>query len=169
MSTALVPIPQPDQAAVEIIAQALAGGLTHPGTFGPTGQSISGAIVLPLPMFRTSNIPPEMAAHFAQEAGLPHADIARLTAEAIVHTLNQGGIETVTGAELTRLRAVDTAAEPDRKRSPMFTCHCDVPLFRTNVTDLDTDKPKVFGNQLITAIQKLHPDCALGHRPPEVS
>ena len=162
MSTALVPIPQPDQAAVEIIAQALAGGLTHPG------DEKTGAIVLPLPMFRTSNIPPEMAAHFAQEAGLPHADIARLTAEAIVHTLNQGGIETVNGAELTRLRTVDTAAEPDRKRSPMFTCHCGAPLFRTNVTDLDTDKPKVFGNQLITALQQLHPDCALGHRPPEV-
>ena len=163
MSTALVPVPQPDQAAIEIIAKALAGGLTHPG------DEKTGAIVLPLPMFRTSNIPPEMAAHFAQEAGLPHADIARLTAEAIVHTLSQSNKVVVDTAELNRLRTVDAAAEPERKRPVHFHCHCGAPLVNLNVTDLDTDKPKVFGRQLVSALQQLHPDCALGHRPPEVS
>lgn len=153
----------PDQSVIDLIAQSLANGLTHPG------DQKSGPIALPLPMFRTASLPPDMAEQFAQEAGLPHADIARLTAEALVHTMENSGKAIVDTAELERLQAVDAAAEPHRHRDVHFHCHCGGPIARANVTGLDTDKPKLHAGRFIEAVKQVHPNCAPypdGHQVP---
>lgn len=149
----------PNQGFIDLITKVLANGPTHPG------DDKTGPIVLPLPMFRTANLPPDMAQSFAEEAGLPHPDIARLTAEAIDHTLDSAGKTVIDTAELTRLRNLDAAMEPRRKRTPHIHCHCGAPLIRLNITDLDTDKPKVFGAKFIEAIRQLDTDCNNRHQP----
>lgn len=152
-----------DQSVIDLVAQALANGLTHPG------DQKSGPIALPLPMFRTASLPPDMAEQFAQEAGLPHADIARLTAEALVHTMENAGKGIVDTAELERLQAVDAAAEPQRHRDVDIHCRCGAKLLRANITGLDTDKPQVFGKRFIEAAHQVRPECAPypdGHQLP---
>ncbi|MGV7585242.1 hypothetical protein PJN38_24270 [Mycobacterium kansasii] len=149
----------PNQAFIDIVTQALATHLTHPG------DDRTGPIVLPLPMFRTASLPADMAQHFADEAGLPHPDIARLTAEALDHMLDTSGKTVIDTAELTRLRNLEVTTEPRRNRTPHIHCHCGAPLIRCNITDLDTDKPKVYGGKFITAIQQLGADCVTGHQP----
>ena len=146
-----------NQAFIDLVAQALPC-LTW------QGDEQHQPIILPLPMFRTANLPADMAKHFADEAGLPHPDIARLTAEALDQVLTASGKTVVDSAELNRLRNLDVAMEPRRNRTPHIHCHCGEPLVRLNVTDLDTDKPKVFGSKFIEAVQQLHPDCGVKHR-----
>ncbi|AXN50956.1 hypothetical protein DSM43518_02038 [Mycobacterium marinum] len=149
----------PNQPFIDIVTKGLAGGLIHPG------DDKTKAFPLPLPTFRTAGMPKEMAQHFAEEAGLPHPDIAKLTAEALDNLLEQQGKSVVDTAELTRLRKLDADWEPRRKRTVALTCNCGAMLARVNVTDLDTDKPKVFGAKFIAAMQQLSVECASGHRP----
>lgn len=107
-----------NQPVAQLIADNLPA-LIHPG------DGKSGPIPLPLPMFRTSAIPPGMAQEFAQEAGIPHFDIAKLTGEAIVALLEANGWALVQEAELTQLRT-DASEMPD--------CTRIITLHRSNIT-----------------------------------
>lgn len=151
----------PNQAVAQHVAHALAeGALVHPGT------DQTGPIPLPLPMFRTTGMPTEQANHFAQQAGLPHGDIATLVGEALVHTIEtDGDHELISKTELAQLRAIAANTKPQRYRQPHFHCNCGSPLFKTNITDLHTDQPKLNGPALFAALAQLSPECALGHQP----
>lgn len=149
-----------NQPAVDIIAQALTSSLHHPG------DDKTAPVVIPLPMFRTNGIPPEAAAHFAQEAGLPHANIAQLTAEAIVHTLQAAGKDVIDTAELSRLRQADAVKQTDRKREVALECNCGATLVKAAMTEVTANKFTVYGGRFLAAVQAVHPDCALGHRAP---
>lgn len=132
----------------ELIAQHLATGLVHPGDGKP--------VALPLPMFQTSAIPPEMADEFANQAGLPSSDITKLTAEAIVHLLERNGLTILDSTELQQLRA-DATEVTGRHRQPRITCkQCGGFLMSLNI---DADKPTVNGPKLIAAIRQLAPEC----------
>lgn len=96
--------------AVQLIANALKTGLTHPGTG-------DGPVPLSLPMFQNSHIPGEMRDRFAEEAGLPHADVAKLTAEALVHLLETNG-DAVAASMTNRAKATAPAARPKLKAKP---------------------------------------------------
>lgn len=139
------------------IAQLIADNL--PALIHP-GDGKSGPIPLPLPMFRTSAIPPGMAQEMAKEAGLPSFDIAKLTAEALSALFNTNGWAFIQQAELTQLRA-DATAGIERHRQPEVRCQCGTHLF---TVDIDADRPIVNGPQLIKAMQQLDPDCAAQHR-----
>jgi len=98
-----------DRAAlVDLIENALTTELVHPGTG-------DGPVALPLPMFRNGTMPGEMARHFAEEAGLPHANAAKLVAEALVDLLASVG-ETGTAAAGTPAKA--TTSSPPATRPP---------------------------------------------------
>lgn len=71
---------------VDRIERALTEGLIHPG-FGDD------PFIIPLPTF-ANTMPGEMARAFAEEAGLPHANVARLAAEAIAHLIENPDNET---------------------------------------------------------------------------
>lgn len=142
----------------ELITAALAGGLTHPG------DDKSGPIALQLPMFRASAIPPEMAAEFAEQAGLPSPDLAKLTGEAIVHLLSENGLEVVGRDELAKMRVDASATESHRHKQVRFRCTCGEPLFAANVSDYGTDHPSINGQNLVKAMQQLSPDCGSKHR-----
>lgn len=154
----------PNEPIVELLARSLADGLTHHGDGKP--------FVLPLPTFRTSGIPPEMAQHFAAEAGLPSTDVAKLTAEAIVHTIETNGdSEIVPKAEINALRAQAAGVEPPA-RMQALELHCNAcfnavigggagggMLFDFAVPN----KPKINVKNLIIALSNLQPDCP--HQP----
>lgn len=142
--------------AVDIIAAALPT-LTHPG------DAKSGPLALPVAAMRMdTTLPPEVQAHFAQEAGYPHADIARLFAEAIVNVIESAGLSINDAAEVTRLR---TVAEPiPALRQVEVHCHCGTNLFGLQVHNAETDKPTVAGPALIKAVSQLGTECATGHR-----
>lgn len=137
---------------VELIATNLAQGLVHPGDGKP--------VALPLPMFQTSAIPPEMAEEFANQAGLPTADITKLTAEAIVHLLEQNGLTIIDQAELDQLRT-DATEVTARHRQPRIHCRCGQFLMSLNI---DTEKPTIDGPKLIQALRALDPDCSTNHQ-----
>lgn len=149
----------PNQPFIDIVTQGFASGLIHPG------DDTHKPFPLPLPTFRPIQGPPEMAEHFAKEAGLPSPDIARLTAEALDELLEASGKSVVDTAEITRLRKLEVDTEPRRKRTIALTCNCGALLGRFNVTDLDTDKPTVFGAKFVAAMQQLSTDCASKHQP----
>lgn len=136
-------------------------GLTHPGRDG------QGSIQLPVAAFRASNtLPPEVAEQFAEEAGLPSSDMPKLFAEAIVHAIEDGGdCEIVPRAELAALRTTASATTATALRQIDVHCHCGVRLFGAQIHNGDTDKPRLSGSTLISALAKLNPECALGHRP----
>lgn len=96
---------------VDLIEQALTTGLTHPGTG-------DGPIALPLPMFSNSTMPDEMARHFAEDAGLPHANAAKLVAEALVDLLENAGKN---GA--ATVRKAETAARRGRPGHNLSLIH----------------------------------------------
>ena len=148
--------PMTDRAIIDTLAQALPA-LTHPGDG-------SGSIQLPTAAFRAhTNLPPEVAEQFAQEAGLPTADMPKLFAEAIIHTIEAAGIELIPTAELAALRAA--APQPAAPyRQVEYHCYCGTRLFAAQVRDANTDKPKLPGPQLIKALTTLNPECAQGHR-----
>lgn len=131
----------------ELIAQHLAKGLVHPGDGKP--------FALPLPMFQTTALPPEMAEEFADQAGLPTANIPQLTAEAIVHLLEQNGYTILDSTEFEQL-VLDATEITGRHRQPRITCTCGQFLFSLNI---DTEKPTVNGPKLITALGSLKPEC----------
>ena len=140
----------PDPA--ELIAAHLAQGLVHPGDGKP--------IALPLPMFQTAAIPADMAREFADQAGLPDANIAKLTAEAIVHLLGQNGYAVIDQAELQQLRT-DATEVTARHRQPRIHCRCGQFLMSLNI---DTEKPTIDGPKLIQALRALDPDCSTNHQ-----
>lgn len=141
-----------------IIANALSGGLIWPG------DERHAAVPIPLPTFHTANIPAEMAQHFAQEAGLPHANIAQLVGEALVNAIENAGKAVVDAADLDRLKAVDAEAEKHRKREIALECVCGATVVRTAMTEVNSGKFRVQGNRLIAAIQQLSAECAVGHQ-----
>lgn len=121
-----------------IIAKHLRDGLIHPG------DGKSGPIPLPGPMFRNSSLPDAQAKQFADEAGLPSADIALLYGEALDAILSADH-ETMTKAEAAQLRA-DAASGVERHRQPRIRCRaCDGFLFSANI---DSERPYLDGPQL---------------------
>lgn len=129
-----------NQPAAQLIADNLPT-LIHPG------DGKSGPIPLPLPMFRTSAIPPGMAQEFAEEAGIPSFDIATLTAEAIVALLESKGWALIPQTELNQLRT-DAAETPAGTRT--------ITLHRSNVTT-----PPVLSIAVGKADKIVLPDAAL--------
>jgi hypothetical protein len=147
----------PNQPVADLLTAALPN-LNHPGVNGGP------PIPIVLPTFRNSGIPQEQAEQFAREAGLPHADLARLTAEALVHTVESSGRTIIDNAELTDLRRAAAVREPQRHTQQELHCtNCDTRLFRAAIVDFNTDKPKISPN-VIRALQGLSPECATGHR-----
>ena len=143
----------------ELIAATLTGGLVWPG------DDRHPATPIPLPTFHTANIPPDMAQHFANEAGLPHANIAQLVGEALVHALEKAGKTVVDTTDLDRLKALDAEAEKHRKREITFECVCGATVMRSAMTEVNAGKFQIQGNRVIAAMQQLSPECAVGHQP----
>lgn len=129
--------------------------LTHPGDG-------DGPMALPVSAFRTANLPPQVAEQFAQEAGLPHSDIPKLFAEAIVAAVEDAGGTIIDRADLERLQSA--AAPVDESRQLPIHCHCGARLFTVQVLDLNTSRPRVYGPQLVRDVRRLGDDCATGHR-----
>jgi hypothetical protein len=138
----------------ELIAANL-GSLVHPGE-GKTGPT-----PITLPMFRTvSNA--AMQEHFAAEAGLPHPDINRLVAEAIVALVEGNGYAIVANQDLAGMKAATAAAEPARNRRLNFQCRCGYPIFTAQVDGFDTDHPTL-PPAAIKAMHSIGADCNTGH------
>lgn len=137
---------------VTVIAAALPT-LTHPGHG-------DGPIALPTAAFRAGhNLPPDVASQFAADAGLPHADLPRLHAEAIAHAITAAGLTVVTTADAARL---DTQADPTRQVT--LVCHCGADLLTMQLHDADTPRPRCHGPQLITSARQLNPLCLSSHQ-----
>lgn len=104
------------QRIVDLIAERLPTGLVHPGDENTKPK------VLALPGFAGRGIPPEMARHFADEAGLPPNDAPKVWAEALVHLIeSDGGCVIVPKTEWDDVKAQSTA--PDAS-SPVVAVHC---------------------------------------------
>jgi hypothetical protein len=109
------------------------------------------------PMYRTDGHDPEMAEAINT--------LAKLHMTAIVHLIETDGASTIVpNAELQQLRAAAAANETLRHRQPTISCNCGVPLGKLNITDFDTDHPKVYGPAFIKHMHGLSPECAVGHR-----
>lgn len=146
----------PNERIINLITEQLPN-LTHPGDG-------NGSVALPVSAFRATNtLPPEVAAQFAQDAGLPSSDVPRLVAEAIVHLIEvEADSEIVPRAELRRLQTTSTA---DLDPEVQVLCNCGIRLFSAHLRDND-GKLKVAGPQLIKAMRTLGTECALAHRQP---
>lgn len=128
-----------------------AGSLMYPG------DEKSKPFPLVLPMYRTDGQDPD-----ATEATMT---IAKLHMTAIVHLIETDGDSTIVpNAELAQLRAAAAANEQLRHRQPTIYCQCGTSLGRLNITDFDTDHPKVYGPSFIKHMHGLSPECAVGHR-----
>ena len=113
----------PNERITTFLAERLAAGLWHPGDPAKDQKPK----LIPLPGLASSGIPPEMAEQFAQEAGLPSANVAQLVAEAIVNVIETDGeTEMVPRAELQQLRAqaATFAANPPAGQMVTVCCHC---------------------------------------------
>lgn len=107
------------QRAAEHIAARLAAGIVHPGN-PDTNQPPK---LITLPGLSSTGIPPEMAQHFANEAGLPANDAPKLIAEAILHLIDtELGLELIPTSELRQLQA--QVAEPDTTTGAAINIHC---------------------------------------------
>lgn len=143
--------------AIDLIRQALATGVIHPG------DDKTEPFALPaLPAYQLAKLPPEQAEHFANEAGLPSTDFALLTAEALVYTLQGAGHTLINTTELERLRAI--GAEADAAREVTLECICGQKCVSCAMTQVNPGKFRVNGRQLITAMRQLDPDCSTQHR-----
>ncbi|MCV7100066.1 hypothetical protein [Mycobacterium palustre] len=142
----------PNQDVSNLIARRLGEGLTHPG------DGKSGPVVLPLPMFRATTIPRAQAEHFAAQAGLPGPNVAQLTGEAIVHSVEQDGWAFIRQTELEQLREAAAGKPPPSGRMTLqFSCNvCHNRLFRLNV---DVNNPAVNGPHLLEQLSKLTAGC----------
>jgi hypothetical protein len=142
-------------AAVRLLTERLASGLVHPGD----PDNHQPAVALPLPGLSSTGIPPELAAQFAEEAGLPHSDAPKLLAEAIVALLETENTIIAT-VELSQIRAA-AAAAPEGNRVVAVHCHCDNtlanPLLELTVTN--SDRVTVNGGALLRALAARNPDC----------
>lgn len=121
--------------AVRTLVERLPAGIVHPGDpardLPPTP--------LPLPGLSGTGIPPEMAKHFADAAGLPSSDAAQLLAEAIVSCIENevdGGSEIISKTELAALRQA-AADAPAGTRVIAVHCICDTmqanPIFELTI------------------------------------
>lgn len=121
-----------------LLAERLPGGLWHPGD-----PSIDQPPkMIPLPGLASSGIPPEMAEHFAQEAGLPSANVPKLVAEAIVNTIETDGqTEMIPRAELEQLRSDAATFEASPPAGQMVTVVCTG--CRAPLLELSLGRPKV--------------------------
>lgn len=144
------------KAAVDLLAAKLPAGLTHPGD-PSKGQQ---AKAIPLPGLSNTGIPPDMAKAFADEAGLPGTDTARLLAEAIVHTLTEAGLTIVADDDLEALRA-QAADAPDGTRVIAVHTACDRaktrPILELTVTKT-TDRA-VIPCRALKALHDTPADC----------
>lgn len=110
-----------NRAAAALLATRLPAGLVHPG------DEHTKPTPIPLPGLASTGIPPEMAQHFADEAGLPGPHAATLLAEAVIHTLEtelDGGSTIIANTELAALRQA-AADAPDTTRTISVYCLCD--------------------------------------------
>lgn len=125
-----------DTPIVQLLADRFTSGIAHPGEDGK-------ATLLNLPI-RNSAIPPEMSEHFAQSANLPHADLPKLLAEAVVHTLKtEGKYAIIPQAQLDELQAradggpdgtrVIEVYESSAAKQPVFTLRVEPHTDRVNV------------------------------------
>lgn len=146
----------PSPATAQLIARALPE-LVYPG------DGKSGPVAIPLPMFRSTGITPEMAEQFAKDAGLPPVELTTLVGEAIVHVIESNAKTIIDNAELEALRQAAAEREHLRHRQVEVSCHCGTKLFKANVTDFDTDRAKI-SPEVIKAMRVLSPECALAHR-----
>lgn len=147
---------------MRLLAERLAAGLIHPGD----PDNNRPPVALPLPGLSSTGIPPEMAEHFAAEAGLPHNDAPRLLAEAIVALLENdlaGGSTIIADAELAALRRA-AAEAPAGTRMIALHCNCDntltSPLLELTVGN--GDRVMVNGGRLLRALAARNPDCPHG-------
>lgn len=141
----------------ELIETGLANGLVHPGD-GKTG-----ALAAALSIFRTSAIPQEMAQEFAEQAGLPDPNIAKLTAEAIMHLLAENGLTVIAQADIDQLHTAAAATETHRHKNVRLGCTCGGDLIAGNFAGYGTDSPTVNGPAFIKAVSRLNPDCSTKH------
>src|SRR6058998_3781783 len=111
-----------NQTVVDRVAPQL-GSLVHPGD----GKSVK-PFPIPLPMFRTAALSPEMRQQFAAEANLPTPDIARLVTEAIVALIEQDNV-IIPKTEVAEMRKAAAASEPLRNQRIDLKCRCGTPLF----------------------------------------
>jgi hypothetical protein len=110
-----------NQRAVDLIAERLPNGLTHPGD----PNSNQPAMVLPMPGLSSLGMAAEQAAEFASEAGLPSNDAPRLLAEALVHLLEtDGGFELVDRARLEELEAAAKTPDEAAPAAPTVSVLC---------------------------------------------
>jgi len=124
------------------------------------GDDTHDAVPVTIPGIRQSAIPPEVADRFAQEAGMPHSNIARLIVEAEMHSLDQAGFEINTKAEIAALRTT-AATEQPRHRQVSITCNsCHQPIIRS--FNIDAEKPMVSGPALLSALKLLDTACPHG-------
>lgn len=121
------------------------------------GDDKSKPFPLVLPMYRTDGHDPEVA-----EATMT---MAKLHMTAIVHLIETDGASTIVpNTELQQLRAAAAANEQLRHRQATIHCNCGASLGKLNITDFDTDRPKVYGPAFIKHMHGLSPECAVGHR-----
>ncbi len=154
-----------NQAAVDLIAMRLATGIIHPGD--PDNRQP--ATPLLLPGLSGTGIPDEMAAHFAQEAGLPTNNAPRMLAEAIVALLETelaGGSTIIANSDLEQLHIQAAEASTDTRIISVH-CTCDAtmthPLLELPIAN--TDRVTVNGGALLRGMDTLSPDCPHNPRP----
>lgn len=140
----------PNLAIADLIAERLPT-LVHPG------DETHPATALPLPMFASTAIPADVAEHFAEEAGLAHANITKLVAEAIVALIEGEGASVIVPADAYATIVATAEVEREKHRQPRVCCQtCGNPLFRINV---DTTNPVVNGTAFLEALASLSPEC----------
>lgn len=111
----------PNPAAVALITKGLTSGVMHPGD---QAKNQPAKLLMPLPGFRNAGLPPEQAAHFAKEAGLPDNDAPKLYAEALVNAIETEGLELVARTELEQLRAQVATPQEASPNIPAVSVYC---------------------------------------------
>jgi hypothetical protein len=111
-----------NQRAVDIITKGLTNGVIHPGD---SSKNQPAKMLMPLPGFRNAGLPPGQAAAFANEAGLPDSDAAKIYAEALVATLEaEGTLGDADQGEIDQLRAQVATPQEASPTAPEITVHC---------------------------------------------
>ena len=131
--------------------------LVHPG------DDTTPPFPLALSVFHTATLPEGLAQEQAEDMGLPTPNLALHFTEAFLHLIDQLGHAIIPKSELADLRAAATAREHKRHERKEFLTTCGHPVFRAMIQDFDTDHPRI-PCDVITAIGRLSPDCATGHR-----
>lgn len=125
-----------NMAAAELLASRLPEGLDHPGDTAADRP----AFKVQMPGMRSTGMPNEMQAEFAQEAGLPSNDAPLIFGVAIVNTLEQAGYTITRTAELDELKA-EAAEAPSKARIVKVFDRTDStrkqPLLELTVTNRD--------------------------------